>query len=862
MPSSERFVTGSVWMGDFRTVYPAQSTPPLVVTDRMIFTDPSSMGARSMRYIPEVGGAMAPELLVPHNNKITDPAMLSSVKDGDEYLLADAPSVEWKKFTFSDGTNAVLTNYADTSGWGHQVIDVNCKSASAAPDFGFTASTKNLASQQVQGFSLKFQRRLAANSDGAIDHWRIEFQLSNWLTYRINFSTQKGVSISVRNEKNRTTAVPDPDGGTHNLVELGVVDEYGDVVFGGSKFLYPDSEYIDISQDVEANGEESEVLGVKSRAFGTELTTVKVLMVANRILVWVGGFSKPFVFHHFRNRSSKNWLVNYVTVDALNVSQCSFSLHPVRFVADTGYRSSPQQLGFVPVNPFGFIFSIHDAVSRVYASGEAATIDAPFGGTLTGTILDGQTLATVVQYDLDLALNSNASWQGVDYANTSPILTKVQLKTEGSVSPSSGSGLVSFNSLTPPSNIRPRMITEESEADFEGMTIRQSVSMTYTYFNGLDVLTAQTGGMAGIGNIAVGLKLGATGRYDDGVTVASVGSDGQPFWRFQGMCDTYEYHEDGRNTLVTLHCDSLMRILDERYILAPAIYDGWNHYAAMHYLASYAGFTDAQIGWSGLVDSSDPTKIISNGTETGYTLPIEFGNRTWSLSYRSLSVRQAMSEIQKVTGYLLYVDELGVLQYKAWIPASDQHSAVRRVFRKMPSDSYEVLPTEIQNLDVYVTNRDVRNNIAVIGINASYEGAVGDQSWQPIVVIAEDQPSQGAEGVKPYNYVGYRKDHVLKDARFANVDFARDTAVRLYNLERQPTMQVSFRTAFLQPDLFPLMYVMVETDKNIPFLNNTPLVIWKVSHHIDTTHGAGFSEITARYVAPFQNLETLNPIIY
>jgi hypothetical protein len=406
------------------------------------------------------------------------------------------------------------------------------------------------------------------------------------------------------------------------------------------------------------------------------------------------------------------------------------------------------------------------------------------------------------------------------------------------------------------------MIVEESEADFDGLTIHQSVSMTYTYFNGLDVLTNQTGGMYGIGNIAIGLRLGATGRYDDGVTVASVGSDGQPFWRFQGMCDTYEYHEDGHNTLVTLRCDSLMRILDERFIFAPPIYDGWNHYAAMHYLASYAGFTDAQIGWSGLVDTTDPTRIISNGTETGYTLPLEFGNRTWSPAYRSLSVRQAMFEIQKTSGFFLFVDELGILQYKAWISAVDQNSAVRRNFQKIPSDNYEVLPTEIQNLDIYVTNRDVRNQIAVIGINATYEGSTGDQSWQPIVVIATDEPSISAIGTKPYNYVGYRKDHVIMDARFANVEFARDTAVRLFNLERQPTMQVSFRTSFLQPDLFPLMYITVTTDKNIPFLNNTPLVIWKISHHIDTTHGAGYSEIVARYVAPFQNLETINPIVY
>ena len=788
---------GSIYFGDF----PSRVIQPrIVVTNLMMSSNPASAGNSELTYASEIGAVHAPEYFVPHNNVIPSDANFdyTTVKNRNDHLLAGVPTVGWKTWSFSGGT-PYLFNYPNNSGFGHQVIDVKCKEAASQKDFRFSAKTPT--TNEWQGVRLAYSRTYAdtQSSTGSEDWFVISFQIGV-AVYRIYHSSSMGTSLDIQTADDLT------NGGVAST------NEYGDPVWATSgRQPKIAGDWVTLIPNLVSKGEMLRVGGSQSRTQGSDHIEVLIKSIGNHLSIFVTGMNQAVSIPFYMNRHLTTLPIKWLSIDVKNMTSCSFSAHPMKFLANSFYRSYPQQLGFFPsaTTPIRYRVWYPDGFGAIQLSGETQ-----YGVTVT-TVVGTDTTSSPV-YDVDLTLGVSGTWKEQDYADSTPLITKVDLMMDGIESnqwftPTHIDFPASAVETYPPpqETVRFKGMVEKWTVDMERLSFNHTVDVAFSIFGGIDEFTAYTG-VRPLGTIIMAMDNGYThlGQIP----------------KFTGMVKRYSIDRPsgGATATLTLHGISRMRQLEDRIIHAPPNLDLHNHYAAMYYLASYAGFTDADIGWMDYVDTSDPTNFTVLDTEP-YALPTDFGNRTWTPMNNSVNVRQLMWEIQKLTGFFLWADHYGRLQYRAWVPLTTP--TPKRTFAPAYVPEYDDgIPTEYSSYSLELSNEDTRNRMILMGVDQY------SQDWSAVTVKLEDEASISASvGQQPINYIGYPVDFVLEDTRFANKAFAVSSASRIFNIIRQPQTDITLNCAWRHDDINPFDCIRVEDDK-VSWLRDFPFYVLGVVH--------------------------------
>jgi hypothetical protein len=329
------------------------------------------------------------------------------------------------------------------------------------------------------------------------------------------------------------------------------------------------------------------------------------------------------------------------------------------------------------------------------------------------------------------------------------------------------------------------------------------------------------------------------------------------FSRMYGFCDTYAFQGRSGSYTMSMSGKSLTARLDDTTFYAPPNFDGWNHYRAVYTILQMAGVPDEKIAFLSEVPS-DPYGLQPTDPDYatgGYYLPIGIGSNPWTPITRGMTAGQLLSMIQQVTQFVLYADSLGMWQYLPFL--RDATGNPKRIFREYyPYDSNFGL-TQMWDVEVVTSTADVRNEVIILGIDAYNPVSYLD----PILVARRDLDSINApSGEQPANYVGWKKNFAMVDSRFATHKFAEQTAEKLFNQMRQPSIQVAF-TCWGQPDIYPMDFIAIEYQRSgisgfpavlTPTSKNTiPLFVTGITTNITRTSRGTLtptSRITARYI--------------
>jgi len=284
-------------------------------------------------------------------------------------------------------------------------------------------------------------------------------------------------------------------------------------------------------------------------------------------------------------------------------------------------------------------------------------------------------------------------------------------------------------------------------------------------------------------------------------------------------CDTYDYSQyDAGQALLRLTCMDQMQWLADVLIAAPPDMDLWNHYYAMRWIANFCGITDAQLGFINMVPS-DRYGVSPNDLNP-YFLPAGDGGQPWTPRDRTIPAITLAEMIRRVTGFVLFVDSYGYLQYYQFIPP-DQQTPVMTY--SMYNTGTQQNPDEMFGFSFRASTRDTRNQLALVGIDAY------GPDWSPIVEKREDMNSIFTPPgyIPPANYCGYKKPLVWMDSRFANSDFASKAADQIFAIADLPDYTCSVN-AWLQPGVYPMDVMMVDYPRANTF--GIPFVVTEVSN--------------------------------
>lgn len=768
--------TGELRFYDFRAAFPYQSQAPIVVTDLLSSIHPVIQSQRNnCRFDPYLGLLRASEIFLPHDNCVTGSLPGSvTLKDSNLHLLHGSPGtgkrVNWA-ITNMDGIAASTDYYAqcfrDRAGWMHQVLDIKPKNNS---DMDTVLLKANATLTNAQGFDLFYSRGLLKGLGiSANNYVNVYFKVNN-VWYGVQIVNRHGVKV-VYSEDNEVTYRP-------------------------------------VHMDMETGSPAPKSIGSSDRLNPDGLNHIKIRCLGSQVMIQVDG-SKPVVIPMVIPKTDpddpnppltdSDQTISTVKISVLGFSHFSWSGHITKWATDSSYRSAPQQMGFVPdatTPPYYYIHNNTKAVKRL--SGVVWNVPYPTGSSITVTTVASTLDTAAPQHDVALTNPTAGSFGGQNYADRTAVLSKVQTAVDGIVVTSSTSPVVL--PLDPTSAKCPIEIVERSSFDPASLTISHTLELTFSNFNGIDDFLAKTG-VAGSGNVGVQLDLG----------YPHLGN----FRRFTGYCTTYTFRDvSASQRYLTLTCTDRMQILREAQIIAPPIIDKYNHYYAMALLAQQAGWTMDRIGWASLVPA-DPFDSVPADT-SAYFLPAGFGGNTWTPINRALPIIELMDSIRKLAGFMLYVDENDVLQYVPFAPSST--GAPVRIFREYAEDAYGLAGGALNEMRPPSTLQssvlDTRNQVVIMGLDPY-------MPYQAYVAKREDTDSIDApSGSQPKNYKGYRSLFLWFDSRFANQDFASDTADRMFRLMRQPQYSASINV-WMQPDLYVLDVIGVDNTRvnsaEVPF---------------------------------------------
>jgi len=490
-------------------------------------------------------------------------------------------------------------------------------------------------------------------------------------------------------------------------------------------------------------------------------------------------------------------VIQEVWVNANTFTQFHIEAHPIKWRTTAQLFSNPVSLGFSPDSSTPPYYLINGLQSgNRFDSGQPWNVDWPVGSVITvTTATDPQ--ATDQQYILVLTNQQSGTGQGTykgdPYADNTAAVTRITTKVDGLWQDVTG------NQGT---EITPISVTVRSQFDVGGLTIRRTCEVTVNNFHGDWSGTAE--------NQALYIDMGL------------IAPDLPPIEQFTGFVDTYVYDRPSSGqAYMTMHGIDQMRFLDESIELYTPDFDGHNHYFVMHFLANYAGLTDEQIGFMDLVPP-DPYSSAAGDTAP-YFLPFGDGMNPWTPRAKTMTIADFSNYVRQTTGFLWYIDQFGMLQYHEWIPADATDPA--RVFTEAPPDSSANTGgdptnadlTEVWNLRVTTSNREVKNEIFVIGSNPYAEV----YNYFATSRLDAASVSSDAGAPRPDNFKGYKAQTMYSSPMFANRDYGERSADRLFAIERLTDYSTQFE-CWLQADLQPMDVIYVTDTKSGAGVPGTP----------------------------------------
>lgn len=770
---------GRLYVGDMLTTFPLQVQPQISIPDYMTAVAAfARRDAGDMAYEPSVGLAYPREVLVPHNQKISAAV---TIVDNNAHLLSSAPDFTWATFSVSGATSHIQM-FRDRTGYGNQIIDVRCADIASAPDLTLNAATGTGRSDQ--GFRFQWNRGMFtwhSASLGSPPYLNLYF--------KVNTSTETEYSIQM--SPGRPTRI------------LRSVD-------GGSS-------YIPIHQTIENDSALAQVGGNNSRLRGAEFNTLKVRILGNKCVINMPG-AEPITFTVTSPKAdadssdpevaSTHPVITQITLKAKGFTHLSFACHPVKFLQAATMRSNPLQLGFAPDVSTPPRYVIHtDSAAKSRNSGQTWTPGYPSGATVTVTTVSGTETLAAPSYDLDIDNGTTAgTYQGEDYVDKTLTISRVTMRVDGIVENNATTPVeLPFEQGTPKAPVE---VIEQWLFDPSKLRASHTLRVTFSNRQGWEYFRQITG-IAGSGNFAVGLDLGYTHWPGD-------------IARFTGFCHTIETSDAPNNErYVTLVCVDRLQQLDDAYTFAPPNYDGWNHYAAVAELMMIAGIALSDMAFLDMIPS-DPFESTPSDTDP-YYLPTPPGFRPWSPINRNLPVAEIIASIQKLTGFCIFVDNVGRLHYEPFV--QDTLPAPKAIFKPVASSPGDI--QEAMSARTRTSTMNVRNKVTLIGFDPfrPNESFIFRQK-------TDDDSISSVPPNQPFNFIGYPKRMLWMDARFANEDFATAAIDRLYKLVRQPEYTLDLES-WMQPNIFPTDVVYWD-DKGSTGSAEVPFYVFGITNILST----------------------------
>lgn len=508
---------------------------------------------------------------------------------------------------------------------------------------------------------------------------------------------------------------------------------------------------------------------------------VSVLFLNNALQVSVGIATTPYL--HDCNIYAdivalSQPIISVVEIGARYYSVFSFSAHPLKWRPSVRYVSADKKLNTAAS---GFTDNVFDVkglnTSWSVSSGGGIAPSFPAGSTIQPSVIAGDT-SNSAKYNLAISNPVAGTYLGENYSDYTASVVGINMRLNNYTLTSAS---------WPWTNIAPVSIVCEAVFDPQALTIRRHLIATFNNFRG------QYG--AAYGTLAVRFK---AGYYQPSMPLHT---------QFTGLCQRYRYNRSGGSqSTVSMICTDLMPIFDQA-IGSPFDMDGWNHYYALFYLASYVGLPRVKLGFANMIPDG-PFGISSHeNPATAYFLPRGSGNNPWTPRNRNMLVRDLIDYVRKPVGFMLYFDENGLLQYHKWKPPG---TTAARAFTEVPLDGsvgYNAL-REFWNHQFETSTENVNNVLLLIGVDQY------SMNWEPIVAYRRDEASiNGLPGEEPINYVGWPRQFVWSDPRFANQAFSEFSADKLFALQRLPEVTTSL-TSWMQPDIYPMDVITVDERKS------------------------------------------------
>lgn len=771
---------GSVTVGDMNAIFPRQVQPTISVTDFSGYLVPGALRrAEDMHFDPHRGCAYSRPFFIPHNNRFD--SGVGSVIDRDQFLTTGLPAFVWTSLSVS---GAPRMQNLPCRPWGVQVIDFQCVSPSNWINQDATLIASSL---DINGFWLFLTRTIHVPAGTPMRAlWEVHFTVGDDV-FRIHSSL--GTPLRIQRQH--------PDGTSWTDIQTGY-----------------------------RPGESPSRMQGNSDPLRGEIA-IEVHSLNGYLSIGISG--APLTIIRLEQEEPERARVTNLKVVASRWTHLGIHAHPIKYVATSMYRSMPQQIGFAPSDTTPPKYLIYTPTEKVILdSGDNHSVDYPSGSTITVSKVDTPEdindilLVEAPAYYLTITNRTSGSYEGTNYSDFTACVCRVVTQIDEIVSPPTYAGRVLYIGSGEETPIKEVYVA--SAFDSQSLMIRRGATVVLNNWRGITD-TAARWDVNGSGNISLKIEMGNT----------DMGS----FPQFMGFAGRYYFTRPSSSmSLMTIVAHDLTQQLADVLILAPPNMDGWNHYSAMAYLAKHAGMSDSQLGFLEYVPDN-PFKSVPDD-DSPYFLPLGHGLHPWTPVNRGMSVLELMMQIRSCSGFLLYVDTNGMLQYHEWIPSSP--GSPKRIFTEVSDVDGVGAPTEVMSMMVESSTDDVRNQVIHIGIDAY--GA----EWTPIVVKRQDDASiWSPPGSQPANYIGYRKPFIHMDSRFANLDFANEANLRAYKLLRIPTYSVTLQT-WLQPDIQPLDVIWVQDIKS--GVSATPFTVMQIQHRISSI-GRNLeqtSTIVARYI--------------
>ncbi len=784
---------GNVKFGDMNATYPRVVQAPLRISDMLDTISPAAYGnIDGIEFDQLCGCTCAAQVFVPHDQKVNASI---TVIDKDQHLLG-VETTTWDTVAVTPANPSSPTppywclQHVMANNAGFQTMDLQCSDVTQANTMTLNAATAAatlLGAQGVRFFITRASHVRIPATVGA--SWSVRWKIGDtW--YMLEFTN---------------AAVP--------AMAFSSDDESTWTWLRGAFKVGADSNRA--SGNVGPNLEEAMCIDVR--------------LLNGTMVVTAGGDTAPAVIPMNDATTPYTLRIDRLRVKARAFTHMSWSAHLVKRRAVGAFISIPHQMGDVPDVSTPLTYElIGGDDTLVIESGVLTDLTSYTGSQVTITTVDGDTMAPA--YSLSLT-NVEAGEYGADeagdpipYADGTAIISRIVTVLDQITAPPTGV-YTTWDMRSGDADQPIQQVVESKSFNPGAMTIESSCAVTIQNWQGIDYLRSRWG-LNGVGNVALSVALGYqhTGVFD----------------RFFGYCDRYQFNRPAAGTanITMMGCD-LMQMFREQTIFAPPILDGYNHYAAVAYLAAFAGISLAQCGFAGFVPT-DP--YTSAGADPDpYFLPVGMGNNPWTPIRRSATVMELLQMIQQKTGFLLFVDNNGMLRYEAWIPAAAAISA-KRTFGDCPTDDGSL--AEMWSLSCDISTREVRNNVVLIGIDAF------NPQIPAIVIGNKDEASiWSAPGAQPYNYKGFMASAVMMDSMFANRAFAESSAWKLYRWLRQPSFTVTLAT-WAQPDVYPLDVLYITDPRGLT--GTLPFYVMSMQTSYSALSGSVVPSctITARYLDP------------